>query len=238
MGGSSTAPKIAVRDRTPDDQAWIEALLARSWGGTRVVSRGALHDASALPALVAERDGERAGLLTYCVSGTSCEVVTLDAQPPRGGVGTALIEACAARARALGCRRIWLITSNDNLDALRFYQRRGFRLVAVHVGAIDEARRLKPSISEVGEHGIPIHDEIELEMLLGSTEAAAMVQIRLEIPAHLADFAFPEALDRRLHMLLDEQDRREGLTEDEQREAEALVDVSELLTLLRLRASV
>jgi hypothetical protein len=60
---------------------------------------------------------------------------------------------------------VWLVTTNDNLDALRFYQRRGLRLVAVHAGAVDEARRLKPEIARVGEYGIPIRDEIELELV-------------------------------------------------------------------------
>jgi hypothetical protein len=66
-----------------------------------------------------------------------------------------------------GRGRLWLITSNDNLNAIRFYQRRGMRLTAVHRGAIDEARQIKPSIPLIGEHGIPIHDELELELRLG-----------------------------------------------------------------------
>lgn len=74
-----------------------------------------------------------------------------------------LLDALLEAARRGGCRRLWLITTNDNLNALRFYQRRGWRLVAVHAGAVDEARKVKPQISVIGEDGIPIHDEIELE---------------------------------------------------------------------------
>jgi ribosomal protein S18 acetylase RimI-like enzyme len=83
-------------------------------------------------------------------------------------VGTALFEAVVGRGRAAGCRRIHLVTSNDNLAALRFYQRRGMRIVAVHVGAIDRARNVKPMIPQVGLHGIDLHDELELELRLGS----------------------------------------------------------------------
>jgi ribosomal protein S18 acetylase RimI-like enzyme len=54
-------------------------------------------------------------------------------------------------------------TTNDNLNALRFYQRRGFRIMGVHPGAVNEARRLKPSIPAIGAYGIPICDEIDLE---------------------------------------------------------------------------
>ncbi|NLE72769.1 MAG: GNAT family N-acetyltransferase [Actinomycetales bacterium] len=79
------------------------------------------------------------------------------------GTGTALVEAVARLARDAGARRLWLVTTNDNVDALRFYQRRGFRLAELHVGAVDEARRLEPAIPAVGDHGIPIRDELVLE---------------------------------------------------------------------------
>lgn len=54
------------------------------------------------------------------------------------------------------------MTTND--EALRFYQRRGFRLSALRTGAVDESRsRLKPQIPTAGDFGIPVRDEIELE---------------------------------------------------------------------------
>lgn len=157
---------IHVRPATAADRPWVEELLRGSWGSTVVVSRGVAHDAAHLPALLAIRDGAAIGLATYRVDGGECEIVSLDAVEPRGGAGTALLAAAADEARRLGCRRLWLITSNDNLDALRFYQRRGMRLVAVHRDAIAEARRLKPSIPATGGYGIPIRDELELELVL------------------------------------------------------------------------
>lgn len=83
------------------------------------------------------------------------------------GAGTALIEEVERIALNAGCRRLWLITTNDNIEGLRFYQRRGFRLVELHAGAVDRSREsLKPEIPAIGEHGIPIRDELELEKLL------------------------------------------------------------------------
>jgi RimJ/RimL family protein N-acetyltransferase len=80
------------------------------------------------------------------------------------GVGTALIDEAKRIATQAGCRRLWLITTNDNVDALRFYQRRGFRLAKLHCGAVDDSRaRLKPEIPETGHHRIPLRDELELE---------------------------------------------------------------------------
>ena len=155
---------IAVREKRPDDQAWIEALLIERWGTTTIVSNGNLFDAAALPALVA---GDREGLATYALEpGGVAELVSLDARTPRGGAGTALIDALAAVLRARGVRTLRLTTSNDNIDALRFYQRRGFRLTAIRPGGLDEARALKPSIPHAGHYGIPLHDEIELRLEL------------------------------------------------------------------------
>ena len=128
-----------------------------------MVSRGGVHNALDLPALVAEANGTRCGLLTYRVDRTGCEIVTLDAVPRHRGTGSALIEAVAREAQLTGWRRLWLITTNDNLDALRFYQRRGFTLAAIHRNAVTEARKVKPSIPEIGGYGIPVRDEIELE---------------------------------------------------------------------------
>lgn len=156
----------AVRDKTPDDTAWLEGFLRTQWGGPVIVNRGVRHNLLELPALIAERGGERCGLLTYRMEPEGWQITTLNAVPPQHGTGTQLIDAVARRAAQAGCRRLWLITTNDNIDALRFYQRRGFTFVAVHPRAVDEARRLKPGIPPVGNYGIPIRDELELERRL------------------------------------------------------------------------
>src|SRR5207248_8829267 len=110
--------------------------------------------------------GDRLGLLTYTAEPPRTEIVTLNALQPRQGIGSALIEALAADLSSRGVREIRVTTTNDNLDALRFYQRRGFRLAALRPGAVDVARRLKPSIPVVGNHGIARHDELELVRVL------------------------------------------------------------------------
>jgi len=157
---------IDVHPITAADREWVGDLLVREWGSARVVSRGRLHDAAALPGFIARVDGERAGLVTYRIEGEQCELVTLNSTLEGRGVGSGLIEAVIAAAREARCARLWLITTNDNLAALRFYQKRGLRLVAVHRDALDESRRLKPEIPLTGEQGIPLRDEIELEMRL------------------------------------------------------------------------
>jgi GNAT superfamily N-acetyltransferase len=153
---------MEVRPSRPEDD--VEAFLTAR-NADRVARLGTLEDALAQAHLVAHYDdGTLAGVLTYVIGGGECEVLTLHAAHRHGGTGTALLDAIETLARDAGCARLWLITTNDNVDALRFYQRRGFRLAKLHPGAVDDARaRLKPGIARVGEHGIPLRDELELE---------------------------------------------------------------------------
>ena len=136
-----------------------------------VARLGELTDPLDHPAFLAESAaGALLAMLTYVPAQDwqQCEILTLHADQQGHGAGTALIEAVGQLARRQGCARLWLITTNDNLNAIGFYQRRGMRLVAVHPGAVDEARRLKPSIPLIGAGGIPIRDELEFELELGA----------------------------------------------------------------------
>ena len=106
------------------------------------------------------------GLVTFNIKNDDCEMVTLNSIKENIGLGTKLINSVIEDARSRSCKRVWLITTNDNLSAIRFYQKRGFNLVAVHKNALENSRKLKPEIPLIGNDGIPIHDEIELELLL------------------------------------------------------------------------
>ncbi len=157
---------MRVRPRESADLPAVEPFLARNHS-TRVARLGRLARPLDHPALLAETDdGRLAGLLTYVPDpqGGACEILTLHTAHQWRGTGSALIAAVEEVAARQGLGRLWLITTNDNVDALRFYQRRGFRLAALRAGAVDDSRsRLKPEIPEVGDHGIPIRDEIILE---------------------------------------------------------------------------
>jgi GNAT superfamily N-acetyltransferase len=151
------------------DRPWVKRLVSEHFGSPRVVSRGVLHDALALPGVVAERQGVPVGLLLYRLHQHQCEVVVLIAARQRQGIGRCLLAAVQALAHAAGCLRLWLVTTNAHQDALAFYKAVGWRQVAVHRGAVREARRLKPEIPACGADGTPIEDEIEFECLLDST---------------------------------------------------------------------
>jgi ribosomal protein S18 acetylase RimI-like enzyme len=159
-------PPMQVRATTAADAPWVERHTTAHWGAAFVVAHGEVLWPQALPGFVAEEAGAPLGLLAYRVDGPACEVVSLASDAPGRGVGSALLAAVKAAARSAGCTRVWLVTTNDNLHALGFYQRRGFRLVAVHRDALERSRRLKPTIPLVGNDGIPLRDELELEMRL------------------------------------------------------------------------
>ena len=169
ISGSTQVEEVSAGSLSPirlaefTDAAWISEFLRQRWHTTTILAHGEVIDAAALPALIAEN---RQGLATYRLRGRDAELVTLDAIPAGAGIGTALVEALSTRLCAEGCERLWVTTTNDKLSALRFYLRRGFRLIRVRCGAVDDARERKPSIPTVGEHGIPIHDELDLCRIL------------------------------------------------------------------------
>ncbi|WP_157250114.1 GNAT family N-acetyltransferase [Nonomuraea typhae] len=159
-----------MRPVTPGDVDRVVEILTGSWGGTQVVmlAWGEVVDASALPGFVAVADGEIAGLITYAERAGAVEIVTIDALVQGAGIGRALLDAVREVARERGMPRLTLITTNDNTRALRFYQRYGFDLVALHRDAVTRARDLKPGIPLLSEDGIPIRHELELELPLDS----------------------------------------------------------------------
>jgi GNAT superfamily N-acetyltransferase len=163
--------KPAIKELDDQYRSWARSLLTERWGSHLVVTRGQVYEADRLPGFIALIEGKPKGLITYRIINEECEVVTLDSLIGGVGIGTSLLDAVKRVAEIRGCQRIWLITTNDNLPALKFYQKRGYRLVAVHRDALTRSRQLKPGIPEIGLDGIPLRDEIELELNLNSATA-------------------------------------------------------------------
>lgn len=164
---------IEIRPLTDGDRPWAQQFIIEHWGDSIMITPGGTYYPHTLPGFVAILRDERVGLLTYAINNDSCEIVTLDSTESGIGVGTRLIDAVKQAARDAHCKRLWLITTNDNLNALRFYQNRGFSLVAIHRNAVDVARLQKPQIPYYGNDQIPLHDEIEVEMIFKQNEGKA-----------------------------------------------------------------
>jgi ribosomal protein S18 acetylase RimI-like enzyme len=157
-----------IREKTVSDSAALDALWTERYGSSRIVSRGHVYSALELPGFVAADDSKMLGAVTYARLLGEIEVVTLDSLAAGRGFGTALLDAVASIGRAERLGRLFLITTNDNVHAIDFYRRRGWRIRSFYEGAVDEARKKKPEIPLIGENGIPIHDEIEFELPLSA----------------------------------------------------------------------
>lgn len=142
----------------------VDGIIEDEWGGPMIVTKGRLIDTRENPGFVSVDDqGDVNGLITYQVDGDECEITVLSVFQESQGIGSALIERVVEVAQAAGCARVFLITTNDNTHAIRFYQRRGFELCAVHLNALEASRKLKPQIPLTGFGGIPLKHEFEFE---------------------------------------------------------------------------
>lgn len=155
-----------LREITDQDRDWLRRFIVERWGADRMLAHGTLYYPHQHAGFAIFEGEQPIGVITYRLEAGVCEIITLDSSREGCGVGTALIETVIDRARQMRGTRVWLITTNDNVNALRFYQKRGFVLAALHREAVTRARQIKPEIPLIGEFGIPIRDEIELEMTL------------------------------------------------------------------------
>jgi len=157
---------VSIHRLTAADLPRLRQFWKERWDGEFVVAHGTIFHPENVSGFLALDGNDWVGLITYTFLDTDCEIVSIDSLRENEGIGTALIEKVVEEARANQCRRVHLTTTNANLRALGFYQKRGFCLSTLSPGAVNEARKLKPSIPLIGENNIPLRDEIELEMLL------------------------------------------------------------------------
>ena len=159
--------EIKIRKIKSADTDWIKQVFIQNWGGDFVVSRGKVHKIEEFNGgYIAEQRNKKVGLITYKIINGEFEIAGLISNDEKKGIGTALLNYVITLAKQEGIKRICLVTTNDNLNALGFWQKRGFKLVKVYPNAMEVTRRLKPSLPLIGENNIPLRDELELEMTL------------------------------------------------------------------------
>jgi GNAT superfamily N-acetyltransferase len=155
-----------IRRLTSGDLPLLRQFWIEHWGGEIMITRGNIYRPEELEGFVIEDGAEWIGLLTFIIKDNELEVTSLDSLREGQGIGSLLLNHVMEEARPRDCSRIFLITTNDNLNALGFYQKRGFKLVTIYRGAVNESRKIKPAIPLIGDNDIPLRDEIELEMEL------------------------------------------------------------------------
>lgn len=157
---------FTIRPVIEADKEWISSFLTEYWGSTRFVTRSRLFFANENPGYFAVKDEKPVGLITYELLGDECEITSVNSIADVKGIGTALINVVKDAAIQAGCKRLLVITTNDNTHAIRFYQRYGFTIATIYPNSMDEARKIKPEIPLTGNDDIPLRDEIEFEIHL------------------------------------------------------------------------
>ncbi|MCK4660689.1 MAG: GNAT family N-acetyltransferase [Phycisphaerae bacterium] len=157
---------MSRRQIQDEDRQAVAEFIEKHWYSKVVMSQGKPYYPHEQDGFIEWRDRIIVGLLTWVREGDDLQILTLNSVLEGQGIGSAMMLMAIEEARRQNARKIWLTTSNDNLSGIGFYQRLGFRMTAVNVGVVDEARKIKPQIPEIGHAGIPIHDEIVLELNL------------------------------------------------------------------------
>ncbi|WP_439741032.1 GNAT family N-acetyltransferase [Bacillus pseudomycoides] len=156
---------IRIQKITVEMRETIALFMHEKWGSTLMVSRERAHQLDQLPGFIAIEDNRIIGIITYEIKENDCEIVSLDSFKENKGIGTKLVEYVIDIAKKQCCKKVWLITTNDNTNALRFYQKRGFMMTNLYIDAVKEARKIKREIPLIGYDNIAILHEIQLEKM-------------------------------------------------------------------------
>lgn len=157
-----------TRRVTEKNRNMINDFIINHWYSTTMIIRGKEIDMTSVDGFYSSEEDEIVGLITYLFDEKSnvMEITSLDSLRENQGIGTMLLKRVIEEARKLKCRKIVLITTNDNINAMRFYQKREFDMVHLFHNALEISRKLKPEIPLIGENSIPLMHEIEFEMIL------------------------------------------------------------------------
>lgn len=159
---ATTTPLTSIEPLVDADT--LRTLLRKRWGETLMMYGRAwkLGDYNALVAYDEHRTV--LGLVTYAVLKSVMLVLTVDNFSQSPGIGKALLAEVTKIGKSAGAKTLRVLTTNDNTPTLRYFQMRGYRIVAFYPGAIAVYRAVTPTLPEIGVDGIPVRDAIELEI--------------------------------------------------------------------------
>lgn len=155
--------KLEVNDRN-----WVDEFIRNHWGSKQIIIHNKIYFPGDLDGFVAENNEEKIGLITYQIQKHNCEIVTLNSTIEHHGFGRELVKSVIEEAKLQGCEILWVVTTNDNIRAIEFYQKLGFQLIMVYPDAVNYSRKIKPEIPITANNGIPIRDELEFVLNISS----------------------------------------------------------------------
>jgi ribosomal protein S18 acetylase RimI-like enzyme len=153
---------MTIKAITEENRGTVSQFFQHHWGSAQMIVSTGTYNCDELDGFICEEDGTIIGLVTYVTREHEIEVISLDSIKEGRGMGAKLMDAVELVAKKNRIYEISLITTNDNLHALKFYQKRGYRIVKIIQDAVTKARKIKSSIPLVGNDNIPLHDEIQL----------------------------------------------------------------------------
>ena len=155
---------MEITSITPENRSIINEFLMKHWYSTDMVVCGEKIDMTKLDGLAVFSQGEITALLTYRIKPDhTCEIISLDSLIENQGTATKLLQKVFDIARTCSCKTVTVMTTNDNLKAIDFYQKRGFDKIRLHYNTVEKSRKIKPEIPLLGDHGIPLRHELEFE---------------------------------------------------------------------------
>ena len=154
---------MKIESITSQTREMVNKFFIDNWFSTNMCIRGQVIDCTKLDGFLLQKDNKVIGLITYTIYDDYFEIISLDSKEENKGIGTKLLASVESLAKDNNHKKVRLITTNDNLRALQFYQKRGYYIARIYPNAMDEVRKLKPNVPLIGENGIPLRDEIELE---------------------------------------------------------------------------
>ena len=155
---------LNIRKKSAQDTGWVKTILIENWGSEKIVLQGRILEPIELPGFIATMKEERVGLVTYLINPPICEIITLNSFLSGIGIGTELVNKVKKAALEKNCSEICVFTTNDNVDAFRFYQKVGFHLDKLIKNGVEPDREIKPEIPMISEHGIAIRDYLLFTM--------------------------------------------------------------------------
>jgi ribosomal protein S18 acetylase RimI-like enzyme len=151
--------------REVGDKSAFLALMMRHWGSHSMMIGIRVYDCAELPLLgLFSPSGETLAVASWAPEGDVAVLCALHALSPGQGAAIQLLDAVKAAAKASGATRLRAMLTNDNLPAMGFYQKQGFRFSGLYVEAIDHYRSVIPTIIRTGHQDIPVRDALELEI--------------------------------------------------------------------------
>lgn len=155
----------ALREIT--DKTEITNFMTRTWGSPRMLVGMHVYNVTEIEATgLYDRAGKLLAFASWVIRDRTAFLCALHSLVAANGNAKLLLSALKPLVKARGARSIRAMATNDNMPALVFYQKNGFRLATLYVGAVDAYRPTMPGMITHGYEGIAIHDALELECLL------------------------------------------------------------------------